>query len=326
MLGSARRVRPTATAAPGLRWTIDTAATAGRWGDAWGDTHFASSLAAALRRLGQQVTVDRKPGRQRESRRDEDVILVLRGLDRVEPVPGPLNLLWVISHPDEVTADEASDYDAVFAASPGWAAARSAQWGVVVRPLLQATDAALFHPGRSGGRPSDVLFVGNARRGHRRPVVEAALEAGIAVDLYGTGWEEIAASRVVAGSVPNADVGALYAAAGIVLNDHWDDMRVNGFVSNRLFDAVATGARVVSDPVEGAAELFGDCVRFADTPADVERLLSAAGGWPDRRGRLEVAGRIRAEHSFDQRARVLLDCVLAERGEAPAQPPSPAGT
>ena len=55
-------------------------------------------------------------------------------------------------------------------------------------------------------------------------------------------------------SIPNRRLAAAYAGAGVVLNDHWDDMRAGGFVSNRLFDAVASGARVVSGRRGRAAE------------------------------------------------------------------------
>lgn len=306
-----------------LRWTIDTAATAGWWGDAWGDTHFANSLAAALRRLGQHVAVDRRSARGRESRRLDDVVLVLRGRDRVEPVEGPANLLWVISHPDEVTAEEAAGFDAVFAASQAWAAQQSQAWGVPIEPLLQCVDATTFRPvgiEPDGGEPTAlrptppgrVVFVGNARRGFRRPVVEAALQTDHPIVLYGTGWEDLgAADRVAASQIANDRVGELYATAQVVLNDHWEDMARHGFISNRLFDAVACGARVLSDPVAGADELFDGCVRFASSPSEVASLLEQPGpAWPDTAHRLAVAERIRREHSFDERAGRLLEHVL----------------
>lgn len=305
-----------AAPAPRLRWAIDTAATPGRWGDLWGDTHFAVSLAEALRRLGQLVRIDRRDTRDRASRAADDVVLALRGLDVGLPRTGPVNLLWVISHPDEVSGDEARRYDGVFAASPRWADQRSAEWGIPVRPLLQCTDTELCHPGRAAPeRAGGVLFVGNARRGAHRPIVEAAA-AVTDVAIIGTGWEHTSqADRLVATSVPNAEVGAYYAAAGVVLNDHWSDMRRAGFVSNRLFDAVACGARVLSDPVDGLAELFDGCVLTCDSADDVRAALTAERDavWPERGQRLAVAERVRAQHSFDRRAATLLEYVLALR-------------
>lgn len=310
--------------AQGLRWAIDTAATPGRWGDLWGDTHFANSLAAALRRLGQHVTIDRRDTRDRPDRARDDVVLVLRGLAIDAPKPGPVRLLWVISHPDEVTADEARRYDAVFAASPAWASERGREWGVPIAPLLQCTDVELCHPGRADDPDGGgVLFIGNARRGAHRPIVDWAA-AVTEVDIVGTGWEHTEhAGRLLATSVPNAEVGARYAGAGVVLNDHWADMRKAGFVSNRLFDAVACGARVLSDPIDGAGELFGGSVVTCGSADEVRTALSADPDavWPDRTNRLAVAERVRAEHSFDRRAATLLERALAVRA-AGIGPPS----
>lgn len=309
------RLRSGRDARPRLRWTIDTPVTAGWWAQVWGDWHFANSLAAALRRLGQDVAVDTRQARERETRRFDDVLLTLRGLDEVPPAPGRVNLIWVISHPDEVRRDELVGYDGVFAASTLWAAERSAEWGILIQPLLQCTDAELFHPGRAQRPPTDrALFVGNIRPDRTRPMVAAAVAAGIGLDVYGTGWEDTGfASHVVARKAANADLGRLYAEAGVVLNDHWTDMRRLGFVSNRLFDAVACGARVLSDSIQGADELFGGSVRFCASPADAEQLLREPfdSNWPSLDERLATAQRVRAEHSFDQRARVLLDHAIS---------------
>lgn len=298
-------------AAPRLRWTLDTAARAGSGGETWGDTHFARSLAQALRRHGQHVAVDPAPARNRWSRRLDDVVLVLRGLDRVTPSPGPLHLLWVISHPDLVEPAEVAAYDATFAASLSWSAARSREWGLRVDPLLQCTDPTLFHPGRAApGSGADVLFVGSSR-GVLRPALAGALAAGVPVEVHGGGWGPVLPDlRVASRHVANADLGALYAGAGVVLNDHWKDMRRDGFVSNRLFDATACAARVISDDIAGLAELFdGQVAAFTD-PGEVAGLLAdrPTASYADR---LALAARVGAEHSFDRRAASLLDAAVS---------------
>lgn len=316
--GEVTRLRAGVDALPSLRWTIDTPVTAGWWAESWGDWHYAHSLARALRRLGQQVAVDTRQARGRGTRRFDDVLLTLRGMDEVRPAAAPVNLLWIIYNPQEVSAAEAAGYDRVFASSVRWSQQRTAEWGIPIQPLLQCTDAELFHPGRAGPEPEGgVLFVGNARRGGSRPMIDAALASGVELALYGTGWENVpaAAGRLTGLRVPNRDLGRRYAEAGIVLNDHLETMRQAGFVSNRLFDAVACGARVLSDPIDGAAELFGRSVVCCE-PAQVAGILTGAWDdhWPSVEERLTNAARIRAEHSFDQRARVLLDAALEVLG------------
>jgi GT2 family glycosyltransferase len=298
-----------------LRWTIDTAAPAGPRGETWGDTHFARSLATALEQRGQHVAVDNRALRQRGSRDLDDVLLVLRGLDLVVPRPGPLCLQWIISHPDLVTPEEVAPYDAVFAASLQWSAEKTAAWGIPIEPLLQCTDTALFSPDRIDDEARhEVLFVGNSR-GVYRNALRSAMAAGADVTLFGGDWARVLPNaKVTASHVPNDELGRLYSSAGVVLNDHWEDMRRDGFVSNRLFDAAASGARVISDDVAGVAEIFGDQVQVFRSDADMRDLLERSEkAFPAQEELVANAMRIREEHSFDRRAQQLLETALRLR-------------
>ena len=62
-------------------------------------------------------------------------------------------------------------------------------------------------------------------------------------------------------------------ARGIVLSDHHPEMAADGFLSNRLFDAVATGARVVSDSAAGLEDVFGDAVVVFTDEDDLVDIL-----------------------------------------------------
>jgi hypothetical protein len=294
------------------RWAIDIAAPGSPYGHHWGDYHFGTALAAALVRQGQLVTLDSSDSRVRETRDLEDVVLVLRGLDRVEPVPGAVNVLWVISHPELVTKEEAAGFDLVYAASLSWSADRTREWGLPVQPLLQCTDPTRFHPEAKGDTPGPrLLFVGSSR-GVRRPIVDLALATTTDLELWGVGWRELVDPALVAGDfIPNDRLARAYGEAGVVLNDHWDDMRAAGFLSNRLFDAVASGARVVSDEVAGAEELFGGSVRTFRTPEEFRALVTEPFDrhFPDHTQRLANAAEVARHHSFDERARQLVDAV-----------------
>lgn len=306
-----------------LRWAIKNPAVPGVRGDGWGDTHFAEALASALRGLGEEVVIDRRREFERATSHHDDVALLLRGRLPLRPTPEQVTIAWVISHPDAVTADEVRHYDRVLAASSRWARARSEAWGVRIDPLLQATDAARFTPDAAEPDTGErVLFVGGSR-GVFRPVVRDALAAGLDVGVYGGEWDGLLPDGVHrAPYVDNAALGAAYRSAGLVLNDHWEDMRRDGFVSNRLFDAVAAGARVVTDDV-GAEELtalFGDTVQVYRTPDDLLRLAALPdpdavfGSDAARRG---VAERVRREHSFEARAGELVRIaheLLSARG------------
>jgi glycosyltransferase involved in cell wall biosynthesis len=296
---------------PRLRWSLKTAAWPGERGDDWGDTHFARDLARALTGLGQDVVVDRRLSHARPGSDDlDDVSLVLRGLDRTPLSPSALNVLWVISHPDLVSPGELGSFDLRFAASETWAGRVSDETGHAVEPLLQATDPGRFAPGPVDAElVSDVLFVGRTR-GVFRPVVRDAVAAGLDVSVWGDGWSGLVPPGVVRGeSLPNERLPAAYRSARVVLNDHWADMAREGFVSNRIFDALATGAPVVSDSVPGLSDSLGGLVRTYETPDDLRRIVLDIEREPEE-ARAERARSVAEHHSFDARARLLLDRVL----------------
>lgn len=302
---------------PQLRWAIKNPAPAHEAGEHWGDTAFARQLSAALRRLGQDVVIDNKDEFVRSTGEFDDVTLLLRGLTSYQGAYGQVNLIWLISHPENFHRREAEAADLVFAASHTWAQRKAAEWNMPIEPLLQATDPSTFHPDRALPDTGErVLFVGGSRRVDRPIILEAA-RAELPLTVYGPDWEGRLPERFVKGnSFPNDDLGAAYRAAGVVLNDHWEVMGKDGFVSNRLFDAVAAGARVISDRVEGIEELFGRSVQVAERAGDVARLallpdLDAVFGDDEERRR--NAARIHAEHSFDVRAKSLLDGALRVR-------------
>ena len=307
--------RERALAGAPLRWALQIAAPSGPDGEKWGDWHFAQSLAAALRRQGHEVVVDLREAAERASNYLDDVRVVLRGLDRVAPVPGQVNLLWVISHPDLVEPSELAGYDRVFAAGGRWAAQASARWGVPIEPLLQCTDSTIFRPDAAEpGTGERVLFVGNSRNIYRTSV-RAAVEADADLAVYGSMWDAFIDPRLVrAPAVANDRLPAMYRAAGVVLNDHWDDMRREGFWSNRLFDVAAAGGRVLSDHIEGTEAIFGPSVRTWRSPEHLTQLLRQPVDelFPDDATIVANAARIGAEHSFDARARRLIQ-VAVER-------------
>ncbi|HIQ14856.1 MAG TPA: hypothetical protein EYH38_04690, partial [Leucothrix sp.] len=96
-----------------------------------------------------------------------DIAIVFRGLSRYKVKPHQINIMWNISHPDDVTLDEYDDYDKVFIASNYWSKIISEQVSTPVETMLQCTDINRFK------EPSDaeknkyrhqLLFVGNSRK------------------------------------------------------------------------------------------------------------------------------------------------------------------
>ncbi len=291
--------------------------------DEWGDYHFARSLSHALLRLGCRSRIDVLRA-WNEPDSECEIDLVLRGLERYVPQPGRPAILWVISHPDLVDPAELAAYGKVFVASRRLADHWSGGPGIAAEPLLQCTDRNLFFadPG-DALRNRDVLFVGNSRNVFR-PVVRAAIEGGVEPVIYGTRWDQLINPRYIKGSiVPNAVVADLYRKAGVVLNDHWPDMQQAGILSNRVFDALACAAPIVSDEIPDHPDGFSDLIaEFGpDRPIrpSIEQALNE--GSARRAQRRAFAEVVRRDHSFDSRAAVILAAAQALLTERARRPP-----
>lgn len=268
-----------------------------------GDAALAQSLTRALEERGERalVRLTGEPGRAAE------VELTLRGRAVGEPEPSGLNLLWLISHPDEVEEAELERYDRVLVASRRHATQLAQRIQVPVEHLPQFTDPAVFYPEPDSTRAHELLFVGNWR-GEFRRIVWDALETGRPPALYGRGWDLLAPEHAVAEHVPHDELRTLYSSCDILLCDHWEDMRKRGFVSNRVFDALACGAFVLADDNPGIAEELPSAAEtYAsrnELGAKLERYLAD----PVARQRVADRGRslVVAEHTAERRAGRLL--------------------
>jgi hypothetical protein len=282
---------------------------------AWGDWHFAESLAAAIRALGHEAHVDLRGMWHNRSLAQEDVVIVLRGLIPYEPRVGQLAFLWNISHPDQVGYDEYDRYSRIYVASESYAELLRHLISKPVSVLLQATDPERFHPIDVPPPGPDLVFCGNSR-GVRRAIVDWAIEADRPPAIYGAGWEGLVPPDLVkAENVDNRELGALYAGAGAVLNDHWPSMAAFGLLSNRLFDVVAAGGKAISDPVPAIRRTFGPAVTEVSDPATLREAADRLKQSPRIPGAAEA---VMADHSFDARARRLVGDALAALGlEAP---------
>lgn len=275
----------------------------------WGDWHFAQSLAEALRARNCTVDVLVKPEWDEDDSGTPDAIIHLRGLHPSRPRPETRNILWVISHPEDVTTSECEGYDIIAVASDTFASRLRMDLDRPVEVLYQATSPERFAPGpREPSLASPVLFVGNSR-GRRRPAVDFAIEAGLDLSVYGYGWDRLIPQRFVRDiNFPNERLGVLYRSSGVVLNDHWEDMVEHGFVSNRIFDVLASGGVVVSDYMPELAEMFNEAVPVFRSKEELVEVVGRILADPEgaRRGLDGARELVLAHHTFAHRARALL--------------------
>ena len=284
----------------------------GTWKTAhiWGDYGFARSLQRSLEQLGHPTRVRLVRDWGTEAAAWDDATIHLYGNRLAHNRPSQVNVLWQISHPDLATPEQYDTYDHAFVASDAFAAAMALRAHVPVEPLHQATDPERFHP-EPGGPRHDLLFVANYRE--HRPVVDGLVPTDRDLAIYGNGWDEHGLEpRYHRGRhIPNTELRRFYSAASIVLNDTWEDMRLAGFISNRIYDALACGAFVLSDDVAGVADEFDGGLAIyrdaAELRAAVDRYLDD----PERRREIAARGRaaVLARHTFDQRAATIMAAI-----------------
>lgn len=274
-------------------------------GKGWGDYYFAHQLGQALNKYGWQYVVhcqDQWYGTR------ADVNIVLRGRHRfdVKRTYAKHNLLWIISHPDRLAKGELNDFDHVFVASEIFVEKVRRVTSTPASVLHQATDNKVFYHSVSQieGLSDSAVFIGNSRNQYRL-FVDWAIQENIPLQVWGREWENfLTNTHWKGGFIENSMLSSYYASAGVLLNDHWDGMRENGFISNRLFDASAAGAFIISDNVKGLDKVFYDNIVTAANSKDLKAKVDYYLLNPDlRRLKAKKAQEIVLKyHTFDKRA------------------------
>lgn len=226
----------------------------------WGDQHFAVGMKKEFEKLGYKANVLPRDRWYDQSR--AGYVIVLRGKN---PYYRPMGdnrkyIMWNISHPDDVTIDEYNSYDYVFFASQKMHDELASKLHVPSGVAQQCVDDSAMVYEEGHDKQYELLFVGNSRHVFR-PILKDLIPTEHKLTVYGRHWENFPVQDyVVSDYMDNSKVGQAYHDAKILLNDHWDDMRENGIISNRIFDALAVGAFIISDDIPEIHELFGDNV------------------------------------------------------------------
>ena len=271
----------------------------------WGDHAFAVSLAQALERAGHRAEIKTVRDWYQDGP-DDQVDIVLRGDVPYRRRYGHLTLLWALYVNDiGELRQSALEADHVFASGQPLVDDLAGIYGSDTVSLLpQAFDATLMSAPDPSALREGVTFVGISKR-FRRPIVRKAMRAGLPLQLWGRGWAESPAAAFAKGDrLDQSELGAVYAASEIVLNDHREDMAQYGIPSNRIFDALACGTPVITEPL---AWLPDDIAPFVHQVTDVRQIRQAAEeiaaeDTNRRAARRMLAKSMRDTHSFDARA------------------------
>ena len=290
-------------------------------GERWGDTHFAASLAAALRDHGQEVVVDRRPEWDRRHRppRRRRARAARPGPPRPEPRAGLAALGDLAPRRWSPPTRRAATTGCSPPAQP-WAERRARDWALPHRA------AAAGHRPASGSTPTPgvpgtgdpVLFVGNSRR-QLRPVVRDALAAGLPLAVYGDLWSGLVPDEVVHGrSIPNDA-----ARRGVPLRRRRPQRPPRRHARRRVRLQPALRRRRQRGPGDHRPDVDGRAGRAVRPggpglrdPDDLARLATLADPdavFGDDATRRAAADRVRREHSFAARAARLVEVAHEAR-------------
>jgi glycosyltransferase involved in cell wall biosynthesis len=266
----------------------------------WGDYHFAESLKSSLIKIGQNVRIDFLEQWYDYPVNNDHVIIVLRGLTEYKPNPSHLNIIWNISHPDQVSYNEYEKYNLIYVASNSYPDLLNQIINKRVRTLFQCTDYELFNEKRQVELPENtVLFVGNSRNQYR-DIVKWAVNSTKNLQVYGTRWEQFIDKKYIKGlNIDNKELGRYYKSSDVVLNDHWKSMKHYGFISNRIFDVLASGGQLISDKIPFINVLFGDNVIQVESQKQFNQALKKC--LKLNKNNNKISEFVRKYHSFDSR-------------------------
>lgn len=154
----------------------------------------------------------------------------------------------------------------------------------------------------------EVVFLGNAYSPYRRELGKVLMAASHNTGLYGFGWDFEQRNT----TYKFAESAALYQNAKVSIGDN-QYTGERGFVSNRIFEALASGAFLLHQHVEGLEELTGlrAGVHYAEWK-DFNDLHTQMKYWlakrrDNKRAEIAAAGRafVHEHHSFDRRVQEL---------------------
>lgn len=277
----------------------------------WGDFHFGIAFSRCLHALGCKVETQYWPNWEAA---DADVLLVLRGLRETEQINGNFNktAIWLISHPEDIPDEELRLFDIILCGSIKHAEELK-QRGFTAHAFLQCTDKRFFFPKprKRSEMNNAFIFVGNWRGGNRS-LVGRAMHAQLPLKIWGRVWTRPAHQTFIVNDyIPNETLGELYRTSYCTLNDTWADMVDFDYVNNRVFDALACGLPLLTEPNPGMDHLALGSVKIIHPDDDFDDAIDRFVVNYDRyqEAAFEDSSMILEHHTFDARAQHFIEIL-----------------
>lgn len=276
----------------------------------WGDYFYAIALKKSFEKKGFNVFIHEKE--EWYNQENDEIVIVLRGLTNYKVNYDSINLLWNISHPDMVSIGEYEKYDIVFIASESYTREIKKDLKTTAEPLLQCFDPDVFYTKENDNlKGNEILFVGSTRNVFR-DIIKDISKTGHKYSVFGPGWEDFIDEEYIKDDfIPNDKLNQYYSSCKILLNDHWEDMKEFGFISNRLFDALGCGAFVISDKMQEIDTLFEGNIVTYDGVDDLNNKIEYYLSHEDERKQKALNGKklVLENHTFDNRVDEIITCL-----------------
>lgn len=205
------------------------------WGDYWAKVE----VEKALRNLGIEVVND-----------CADIDLYFHASSESKRIKTRIKMVWVYTRLETALKqiNYFKQFNHVFCLSK-LGVEEFKKYGLSSSFLPAATSMQPFSENRE--KEIDILFVGNAYKKNRPPLIKKIIDSGWDVHIYGTGWNRIkdtAIQKSWKGAYwPNPKMPELYSKAKIVLTIHEPEMLKSQSLSIRTLDILASKAFCLCD-------------------------------------------------------------------------------
>ena len=243
-------------------------------------------------------------------------------------LPNVKSAVWLTEEPYEVddTARWSRGFDAVFLNDPS-----TLDRHANAHSLPACFDPVIYRdPGTE--RPHFTGFIGAANPTRERFLLPLA-EAGLLGYVVGGPWKSPVLQRLCrAANVPAGQAAELYQRTSMVLNVFRDRHHFNArgvpaqAMNPRIYEALACGALVVSEPRPELCEVFPELPTFSSPEALVQTVSALAADRGRLRCLLEASRARLGGHDYASRLRKVMDIAMHTTPNASMQPDARART
>lgn len=284
-----------------------------------GDYWIAKDFSLGFEEHGLITDIDYREEYQRPHQKEPNLNIYMRGYTKFHPPFGKnLNMLYVYypmafdknsskkhtkiflknrsKMPENASLDDDfQNYDIIAVASQKYTKELN-KAGINAIYIPQFTNPKKFYPDIKEELKTDILFVGS--NWHDRTSLRYTIELGYNVSVYGYNWHGVIPENMYKGEyISNNELNKYYSSAKIVLNDHRPDMKEFGFVNNRIYDATASGALVISDYIKEIDDMYKGSIPMYKSKEELNQLLHYyLNNEEERLQKAELARQITLQH------------------------------